>query len=88
MNMAVTQLDPLTEEVMAVIRENVEEGSVIEPQSDLRQTQGIDSLSVIMIVDGLEERFNILVRESDIESMTTVSSIVALLREEYGVSKS
>ena len=88
MNMAISEQDLLTKQVIEVIRENVEEGSVINPDSDLRDTQGIDSLSVIMIVDGIEERFNILVQEPDIEAMTTVDSIVTLLRDKYGVSVS
>lgn len=88
MNMAMPETDSLTKQVIAVIRDNVEEGSVINPESNLRDTQGIDSLSVIMIVDGIEERFNILVQESDIEAMTTVSYIVNLLRDKYGVSVS
>ena len=86
MNMAISEPDQLTQQVIEVIRDNVEEGSVIKPDSDLSDTQGIDSLSVIMIVDGIEERFNILVEEPDIEAMTTVDSIVTLLRDKYGVS--
>ncbi|MDH3348690.1 MAG: acyl carrier protein [Desulfobulbaceae bacterium] len=86
MNMAISEPDQLTKQVIEVIRENVEEGSVINLDSDLSNSQGIDSLSVIMIVDGIEERFNILVQEPDIEAMTTVDSIVTLLRDKYGVS--
>ena len=87
MNMTMPEpcTDPLVEHVLAVIRENVEDDLVVEADSDLRSALGMDSLAVIMIVDGIEERFKIRVQEADIEAMTSVSLIVRLLREKYGV---
>ena len=77
----------LEEKVLAVIRENSERLENIPPDADLQDDLGIDSFGTIMIVNGIEDAFSITIDETDLKKIRTVSDIVRILRENYGVKE-
>ena len=77
----------LEEKVIAVIRENSERLQIIPPDADLQDDLGIDSFGTIMIVNGIEDAFSITIDETDLKKIRTVSDIVRILRENYGIKE-
>ena len=77
----------LEEKVIAVIRENSERLENIPPDADLQDDLGIDSFGTIMIVNGIEDAFSITIDEADLKKIRTISDIVRILHEHYGVKE-
>lgn len=73
----------LEEQVMDLIRSNIEKKYVITLQSNLRQDLAVDSFGTMMIINAIEDAFNIVVNENDIRTLVTVHDIVALLKTKY-----
>ena len=69
--------------VIDLIRSNIEKKFAVTPESDLRQDLGVDSFGTIMIVNAIEDAFNIVVEETDIRAMVKVADIIALLQTKY-----
>ena len=76
----------LEQKVMDLIRSNIEKKYAVTVESDLRQDLEVDSFGTIMIVNAIEDEFNITVEETDIKGLVTVSDIVKLLKTKYTVS--
>ena len=73
----------LEEKVMDLIRSNIEKKYVVTLQSNLRQDLAVDSFGTMMIINAIEDAFNIVVIEDDIRTLITVNDIVALLKTKY-----
>jgi acyl carrier protein len=73
----------LEKKVVELIRSNIEKKYAVTPQSNLREDLEVDSFGTIMIVNAIEEEFNIVVDEQDIKAMVRVSDIVKLLEQKY-----
>ncbi|MBN2036328.1 MAG: acyl carrier protein [Chitinispirillaceae bacterium] len=69
--------------VVELIRSNIEKKYAVTPKSDLREDLEVDSFGTIMIVNAIEDEFNIVVEEQDIKTMVRVSDIVNLLEQKY-----
>jgi acyl carrier protein len=78
-------------EVLEAIREvavevlSVEPGAVSE-EARFKEDLDADSLDLVELVMGLEERFYITVPEEDIEDVTTVGQAVTLVMKKAGAS--
>jgi acyl carrier protein len=76
----------LERKVMDLIRSNIEKKYAVTLESDLRQDLEVDSFGTIMIVNAIEDEFNITVEEADIKGLVTVDDIIQLLKIKYSVS--
>lgn len=75
----------ITARVTGIVREHQETPRPFGPRSDLREEAGIDSFGTIMIVNAIEETFDVTVDDTDIERFRTVEDIVEVLeRAEAG----
>ncbi len=75
----------LEERVINVILNNSEDIDKIFIESDLREDLGIDSFGTIMIVNGIEEEFNITINDDYIEKINSVKDIAVMLQTQYGI---
>jgi acyl carrier protein len=73
----------LERKILDLIRSNIEKKYALTLESDLRQDLEVDSFGTIMIVNAIEDAFNITVEEGDIAAMVKVSDIVTLLKTKY-----
>lgn len=78
-------------EVLEAIREVAVEVLSVEPDQvteDARFKEDLDadSLDLVELVMGLEERFDITVPEEDLEGVTTVGQAVTLVMNKAGAS--
>ena len=64
-------------EIVAKIAEKDE--ALIQADTDLRDSLGIDSMMGLEIMYGVEKEFKVHLREEDLPKMRTVSGILALL---------
>ena len=71
--------------VIRVIRENSESIDALPPDADLRDDLGIDSFGTMMIINGIEDDFSVTIDEADLPSIRTVTDIVKILRDKYGI---
>jgi len=76
----------LEEKVISIICSNLEKDEKkikITSNTNLKNDAGIDSFSMIMIINGMEDEFNITINETDYAKLKTVSDIVRNLMEKY-----
>jgi acyl carrier protein len=71
MNKAVLQ-----KKVVSIIKNNVENKTKIRPDTDLRNELNIDSFGMLMIVNAIEDEFNITINEQDFKQVNTAEDIV------------
>ena len=55
--------------------------------SDLRAELRLDSFGTLMVINALEDTFNIAVEEADFAGVNRVGDIVSLLKSKYGVGE-
>jgi len=75
----------IEDRVIHVIRENSERIDELSPDADLRDDLGIDSFGTMMIINGIEDDFSMTIDEADLPSIRTVTDIVRILRDKYGI---
>jgi acyl carrier protein len=75
----------IEERVIEVILANSEEIEEITVDSHLEEDLGIDSFGTLMIVNGLEDEFEIVIEERHVKEIRTVREIVEVLRRSYGI---
>ncbi len=75
----------IEEKVVSIVRANTEEKDGVTLDSDLRKELRLDSFGTLMILNALEETYNIAVDEADFAQVNRVSDIVTLLSSKYGV---
>lgn len=78
-------------EVLEAIREVAVEVLSVEPdavtgEARFKEDLDADSLDLVELVMGLEERFDITVPEEDLEGVTTVGQAVTLVMNKAGAS--
>jgi acyl carrier protein len=76
-------LTAVQKRLMDIIKKNMESEKEVELKSNLRDELEIDSFGTMMIVDAIEDEFNISVEEADFENFGTVEDIVKVLEDKY-----
>jgi len=75
----------LEEQVVSIISRNIEKKKkdAVTLSSDLVSDLGADSLAVIMIIQALEDEFDISIDDEDFKKIRTVRDIVENLKTRY-----
>jgi acyl carrier protein len=74
----VSETDVLAE-IRRVLGEEVGHTGPIEPQHDLLRDLALDSIALITLVTGLENRFRVILTEEDAANVRTVSQLADLV---------
>jgi acyl carrier protein len=61
----------------------VEDDETLAVDTNLKDLEEYDSLSVLVIVTMVEKKFKKQIPSSDFEKVTTVNSLISLIGEEY-----
>jgi acyl carrier protein len=77
----------LENHIIQVLKENMEGKPEIKIDSDLRNEYSLDSFSTLMIINDLEDDFNISIKDTEFEEIRTAADIVKILREKYHVQQ-
>ncbi len=62
----------------------VEEASKVQPSAHIANDLGADSLDVVELVMGLEEKFDIEIPDEDAEKIQTVQDIIEYIKQKVG----
>ena len=76
----------LNEKVISIILENAEKQIEVNEKTNLREELNLDSFSAMMIINALEDEYNISIEESAFDNFVTVKDIVDFLKEKYNVN--
>ena len=76
----------LNEKVIAIILENAEKQIEVNEKTNLREELNLDSFGAMMIINALEDEYNISIEESAFDNFVTVKDIVDFLKEKYNVN--
>ena len=68
------------EKIISLIQENTDKVGDISPVTNIWKDIQIDSLDFLMIVDAIEDEFNIAISDEEIKKVQTISDICAKLR--------
>ncbi len=68
-------IDALT----SLLHNEVDAKAVVRPESDLLRDLRLDSLTLMTLVVGLEDRFRVTLSEEDSEGIRTVGELAALV---------
>ena len=69
----------VVEAVTAIVRDEIDAKATVLPESDLLRDLRLDSLSLMTLVVGLEDRFQIVLSEEDSAGIRTVGELAALV---------
>jgi acyl carrier protein len=72
-------------QVLKILQENIEGNPPVSLHADLRRELNLDSFGTIMIINALEDDFNIAIEDADFEAIHTASDILKILKEKYNV---
>jgi acyl carrier protein len=72
-----------TAKLLEIIRNNTEGGKEVILSSNLRDDLDVDSFGTLMIIDAIEDEFNITVADTDFENIITVADILAVMEEKH-----
>ncbi|HBX51213.1 MAG: hypothetical protein A2275_06985 [Bacteroidetes bacterium RIFOXYA12_FULL_35_11] len=75
----------IKERVIKVISKNMENQTEVKPESRLVDDLEVDSFGRIMLLNAVEDEFNITIKDEDIDGLVTVNDIIEKL-EKYGVA--
>lgn len=71
------------EEVLGAIREHLQgrgiDGAKVVPEANLLADLDLDSLDTVELTLGIEERFGIEIRDEELEDVSTIGEVVALI---------
>jgi acyl carrier protein len=73
----------LEEQIISIIKDNIEEKYDITADTDLRNELGLDSFDTMMIINAIEDEFDITIDESDFDNIKIVLDIIQLLQGKY-----
>ena len=73
----------LEKQIISIIKDNIEEKYDITADTDLRNELGLDSFDTMMIINAIEDEFDITIDESDFDNIKTVLDIIKLLQGKY-----
>jgi acyl carrier protein len=77
----VIDTDEVLAEIRRVLREELALEREVRPADDLVADLQLDSLGLITLVIGLEDRFRIVLAEEDAARVRTVADLAALVQE-------
>lgn len=86
-NASKTEKMKLEEKVIEIIKESIEWQGEINIKHNLVKDLDIDSFSMLMIVNTLEEDLSIQIENENLEGLKTVSDIVEKLIEKLSVKQ-
>ena len=69
------------EKIISLIKENSDKAGDISQETNIWKDIQIDSLDFLMIVDAIEDEFNIAIIDEEIKKVQTISDICTKLRE-------
>ncbi len=76
------------DEILQVIREQLAERGIdadkVTLDADLQGDLGLDSLDVVELTTGIEERFGIEIPDSELEGLATVGDATELIQQKVG----
>jgi acyl carrier protein len=73
----------LEKQIISIIKDNIEEKYDVTANTDLRNELGLDSFDTMMIINAIEDDFDITIEESDFDNIKTVLDIIQLLLTKY-----
>jgi acyl carrier protein len=73
----------LEKQIISIIKDNIEEKYDITADTDLRNELGLDSFDTMMIINAIEDEFDITIDESDFDNIKIVLDIIQLLQGKY-----
>jgi len=76
----------IKEKVFEAIRENIKWKGEINEQMDLIRDLGIDSFDMLMIINTLEDEFNLIVEEEHLENLKTVGDVISRIGDLLSVN--
>ena len=68
--------------VIQIIKENLENSPEVKAESKLQDDLGIDSLEAMMIINAIEDEFEISIEDDDFRELKTVQDILDILKKE------
>ncbi len=71
-------------EIRRVLTEEVGHPGPVEPEHDLLRDLALDSIGLITLVTGLENRFRVILTEEDAAGVRTVSQLTTLVCRRSG----
>ncbi|MBN2280804.1 MAG: acyl carrier protein [Candidatus Marinimicrobia bacterium] len=75
------------QKIISLIQENSDKAGDITPETDIWKDIQIDSLDFLMIVDAIEDEFNIAITDEAVKKVRTISALCAKLEEMFpGIS--
>ena len=72
-------------QLLKILQENIEGNPKVSLHADLRSELNLDSFGTIMIINALEDDFNITIEDADFEAIHTADDILHILKEKYHV---
>lgn len=75
----------LSDRVISVIQKNIESKEIVTLESRLTDDLDVDSFGRIMLLNAIEDEFNLTIAEEDIDGLHTVNDIIERLKK-YGIS--
>lgn len=73
----------LEEKIIKIVKENIESDEVVQINSKLREELNVDSMGMIILINEIEDEFNIEIEDTDFVDIITVLDIVKKLEENY-----
>ncbi len=73
-------MDEILEEIGRVLREELGLSRPVRPEDELLRDLQLDSVGVLTLVVGLENKFRIALAEEDAAGIRTVADLVALVQ--------
>lgn len=73
----------LEEKVITIVHSNLEKKPVVTLSKNIVEDLGADSLDIMVIINALEDEFNIEISENDFKDIKTVEDIVKNLRLKF-----
>ena len=74
-------MDEVLEEVARVLREELGSARAVRPEDELVRDLQLDSVGVLTLVVGLENKFRVALAEEDAALVRTVADLVALVQQ-------
>ncbi len=77
--MASLSVIDVVEATGAIIRDEIDPKAIVDPESDLLRDLRLDSIALMTLVVGLEDRFHVTLSEEDSEGVRTVGELAVLV---------
>lgn len=71
------------EKIIQIVKENIESEADVKISSKLIEELDVDSMGKIILLNAIEDEFNIEIEDTDFQDIKTVLDIIEKLRENY-----